>query len=162
MSEQVRIFLIDYYAAVRQGLRALLSTEPDMQVVGEAADGQTAVQRVRLTQPDIILMDLMLPGTDSMHIIRTIHREFPQSRILVLTNYADEKHILDAMSAGVQGYMLKDINAARLIRALRQIAAGQHPLHPTVHKVLLGAVQGELNRLQGLLDQFKLDASQAI
>lgn len=143
MSDPITLLLVDDYAAVRQGLRALLATAPDMRVVGEAANGEEAVQQARQLQPDVIIMDLVLPRLDGLEAIKAIRRENGRASILVLTNFGDEQRVLTAVQAGAQGYLLKDAILTNIIQAVRAVHAGQLTLHPSVMPVFLGAMQAE-------------------
>jgi DNA-binding NarL/FixJ family response regulator len=141
VKEAIQILIVDDYAVVREGLRAFISTEPGMEVVGEAADGETAVQQCQLLQPDLVVMDLALPNNEGLDAIRAIKHTCPQIYILVLTNFAEEERVLAAMKAGAQGYMLKDAATQDVIRAIRDVYRGEVVLHPSVAYVLLRALQ---------------------
>lgn len=141
MKEAIQILIVDAYAVVREGLRAFISTEPGMVVVGEAADGETAVQQCQVLQPDVMVTDLALPNNEGLDAIRVIKRTYPQVHILVLTNFAEEERVLAAMKAGAQGYMLKDATTQDVIQAIRDVYRGKVVLHPSVAYVLLRALQ---------------------
>jgi NarL family two-component system response regulator LiaR len=126
---------------VRQGLRALIDTTPDIQVVGEAADGLTAVQQANTLHPDIIIMDLVLPGLDGIEAIAAIKQADAQARILVLTNFSDEPRVLAALRAGAQGYLLKDAILTDVLTAIREVFAGKLTLHPSINHILIRAMQ---------------------
>ena len=109
MAGNIRILIADDHAIVREGLRALLATEPGMELSGEAADGEAAVRLYGSIQPDIALLDLMMPRMDGISAIREIKREHPDARILVLTSFAEDQRVPHAIQAGAIGYLLKDV-----------------------------------------------------
>src|SRR5438128_3994769 len=108
MAETIRVLIADDHAVVREGLRALISTEPGLELVGEAVDGEDAVAKVRLLDPDVILLDLMMPRKDGIAAIGEIRAERPDARILVLTSFAEDEKLFPAIKAGALGYLLKD------------------------------------------------------
>jgi two-component system, NarL family, response regulator LiaR len=128
----IRLLIVDDHPIVRKGLRALMEDQPDIQLVGEAADGQEAVARTRECRPDVILLDLMMPGRDGLYAIGEIKREQPDARILVLTSYFEDDQVFPAIKAGAQGYLLKDSPPQELLQAIRDIARGQSALHPAI------------------------------
>lgn len=128
----IRLLIADDHPIVRKGLRALMEDQPDIQVVGEAVDGKEAVERAREFMPDVILLDLMMPGKDGLHAIGEIKREQPDARILVLTSYFEDEHVFPAIKAGALGYLLKDSAPHELLQAIRDIARGQSALHPAI------------------------------
>ncbi len=128
----IRLLIADDHPIVRKGLRALMEDQPDIQLVGEAADGQEAVDRARECQPDVILLDLMMPGQDGLYAIGEIKRERPDARILVLTSYFEDDQVFPAIKAGALGYLLKDSPPQELLQAIRDIARGQSALHPAI------------------------------
>lgn len=126
MSEKsIRILIADDHYVVRMGLAALVETEPDLQVVGEAADGLQVVELYKKLHPDLVLMDLRMPRTDGVTATRQIREQFPHARILMLTTYDGDDDIHRALSAGASGYLLKNSTRESLIPALRAVAAGQ-------------------------------------
>jgi DNA-binding NarL/FixJ family response regulator len=126
--ELINILIVDDYAAVRAGLRALLESEPDMLVVGEAGDAETAVKQARLLQPDVILLDLQLPDFDGLTVIQAIRLGNPTARILVLSNYGEPARMQAAFEMGAADYLLKDPYLAGLVTAVRNISAGISPI----------------------------------
>ena len=132
MSERIRILITDDHAVVREGLRALIETKPDMELIGEAADGVEAVEKARLLQPDVTLLDIVMPRMDGITALREIKRENPDARILVLTSFAEDAQIFPAIKAGALGYLLKDSSPRELLQAIRDVHAGKASLHPTV------------------------------
>lgn len=141
MEENIHILIVDDYAVVREGLRAFVTTEPDMVVIGEAADRETAVQQCLERQPDVVVMDLALPDNEGINTIQTIKQQCPKIHTLVLTNFAEEDRVLAAMKAGAQGYMLKDATTKDIVQAIRDVHQGKIVLHPSVSYLLLQALQ---------------------
>jgi DNA-binding NarL/FixJ family response regulator len=125
MSKPIRILIADDHYVVRMGLAALVETEPDLQVVGEAADGTQVVQLYRKLEPDLVLMDVRMPRGDGVAAAREIRAQFPKARILMLTTYDGDDDIHKALSAGASGYLLKNSTRESLIPAIRAVAAGQ-------------------------------------
>lgn len=124
------IALADDHVVVRQGLRALLETEPDFRIVGEAGDGLEAIHLVERLQPDVLVLDLMLPGLSGLEVTRLVRQGSPQTRVLILSMYADEAYVLRALKNGAAGYVLKDSSAADLVQAVREVAGGRRYLSP--------------------------------
>lgn len=135
--DPIRILIADDHAIVRGGLRALLATEPEMEVVGEAADGVEAVQKARVLDPDVILMDLIMPRESGVEAIADIKRENPDARILVLTSFAEDEKVFPALRAGALGYLLKDSTPQELLQAIRQVYRGESSLHPAIARKLI-------------------------
>jgi NarL family two-component system response regulator LiaR len=142
MSEAVKVLIADDHALVRKGLLALLEAKPDVQVVGEAADGIEAVRMAGSCLPDIILMDLEMPRKDGINAIKEIRQQLPHSKILVLTSYTDDQRVIAAIRAGANGYLLKTTMPDDLLRAIREVLQGRMPLDPEI----TGAVIRELER----------------
>jgi NarL family two-component system response regulator LiaR len=133
----IRVLIVDDHAIVRKGLRALLSEAGGFEVVGEADSGQAAVLSAQETRPDVILMDLLMPGMDGIDATRQITRRQPKSRILVLTSFSADNKVFPAIKAGAAGYVLKDTSPDELVRAIRQVHRGEPSLHPTIARKLL-------------------------
>ncbi len=142
MTETIRILIADDHAIVREGLRALIGTKPDMDLVGEAADGVEAVLKARSLRPDVILLDLVMPRKDGIEAIGEIKRENPKARILVLTSFAEDEKVFPAIQSGALGYLLKDSSPQELLQAIRQVYRGESSLHPAIARKLIR----ELNR----------------
>lgn len=123
--EKIRILVADDHFIVRMGLVALVNTEPDMEVVAEAADGEQAVELFGHHRPDLVLMDLRMPIKDGIQATAEIRNRYPDARVLMLTTFDGDEHIHQALRAGSQGYILKDSTGDKLIPALRAVAAGQ-------------------------------------
>jgi NarL family two-component system response regulator LiaR len=137
MTDAIRVVIADDHLVVRQGIRALLGTEPGIEVVGEAENGQEAVEETERLQPDVILMDLVMPEMDGIEAIRRITARQPKARILVLTSFAADDKVFPAIKAGALGYLLKDSGPEELASAIRQVSRGESSLHPTIARKLL-------------------------
>jgi NarL family two-component system response regulator LiaR len=146
MSDEIRVLVADDHAVVREGLRALIETEPGMELVGEAADGVEAVRQACALEPDVILLDLVMPRKGGIEAIREIKEQKPVVRILVLTSFAEDDKVFPAIKAGAQGYLLKDASPRELLRAIRDIHRGEPSMHPTIARKLML----ELQRSPGL------------
>jgi NarL family two-component system response regulator LiaR len=133
----IRVLVADDHAIVRKGLCALLATEPGIEVVGEAQDGSEAIAQVQTLRPDVVLMDLAMPGMDGLEATRRITASQPGARVLVLTSYSGDEQIFPAIRAGALGYLLKDASPHELVQAIRQIHDGESSLHPTIARRLL-------------------------
>jgi NarL family two-component system response regulator LiaR len=132
MPKPIRILIADDHALVRKGLCALLGTKPDLEVVGEAADGEQAVQAARALQPDVILLDLVMPHKDGITAIHEIKQEDPAAKILVLTSFSEDERVFAAIKAGALGYLLKDCSPTELIQAIGAVYRGETSLSPTI------------------------------
>jgi two-component system, NarL family, response regulator LiaR len=133
----IRVMIADDHAIVRKGLRALLATEPGIEVVAEAEDGNEAVALVGRAQPDVVLMDLVMPGTDGLEATRSILEARPKTRILVLTSFDGDDKVFPAIKAGALGYLLKDSGPEELVQAIQQVHDGESSIHPSVARKLL-------------------------
>jgi DNA-binding NarL/FixJ family response regulator len=138
----VRIVIADDHLVVRTGLRAMLESDPELVIVAEAEDGSGALEAVRRESPDLVLMDLRMPGTDGVAATRLIRQRHPDVHVLVLTTYETDADILRAVEAGATGYLLKDATRDDLLRAVRLAATGESVLAPTVASRLLDRVRG--------------------
>ena len=136
-SDPVRVFVADDHAIVRRGIAAVLEIVPDIEVVGEADNGRDAVYQVEALQPDVILMDLVMPEMDGIEAIRRIKERQPGARILVLTTFAGEDKVFPAIKAGALGYHLKDSRPQELAQAIRQVHRGESSLHPVIARKVL-------------------------
>jgi NarL family two-component system response regulator LiaR len=133
----IRVLLVDDHAVVRKGLRALFEREPGIEVVGEAEDGERAVQTVARLAPDVILMDLEMSGIGGVEATRQISERHPDAKIVVLTSHAAEEDVFPALKAGALGYLLKHSAPDDVVRAIRQAHGGETVLHPTIARMVL-------------------------
>jgi two-component system, NarL family, response regulator LiaR len=137
MSAPIRVLIVDDHEIVRKGIRALLATKRDIQVVGEAGDGEQAIIQAQALHPDVVLMDLVMPRLDGIQATRQITACQPNIRILVLTSFAADEQVFPAIKAGALGYLLKDSSPQELLQAIRQVYRGEPSLHPSVALKLL-------------------------
>jgi NarL family two-component system response regulator LiaR len=141
-AEPVTVFIVDDHALIRQGVRAYLETQPGIVVVGEAGDGHEAVRLAAELVPDVVLMDLVLPGLDGVESTREIKRATPGTHVIILTSYHEDEHILPAMRAGALSYLIKDISPAELVEAIRKAARGEVVLSSRVASQILRSLGG--------------------
>ncbi len=137
---KIKILLVDDHAVVRQGLRTFLEVQDDMQVAGEAANGEEAIEQAKLTQPDVVLLDLMMPKMGGVEATPPIIAACPQARVIILTSFGEDDQMIPAIRAGAQGYLLKDIPPHDLVQAVREAFQGKAQLHPDVARKLMSAV----------------------
>ncbi len=137
MAEAIRVLIVDDHAVVREGLRTFLQLQDGIDVVGEAADGEQAVQQAAALAPDVVLMDLVMPRLDGVNAMRTLRAQAPASRVIVLTSFLDDERLMPAIEAGAAGYLLKDVEPSELARAVRTAHAGEAVIDPTVAGRLL-------------------------
>jgi len=137
LMETIHILIADDHPIVREGLRALIATEPGMIVVGEAKDGDEAVFKAHSLQPDVILLDLVMPRKDGLAAISEITHDLPGARILVLTSFAEDEYVFPAIKAGAMGYLLKDASPQELLEAIRAVYRGESSLHPAIARKVL-------------------------
>lgn len=139
----IRVLIADDHHVVRRGLLFFLKTQKDIEVVGEASNGEEAVQLAHSLQPDVILMDLVMPKLNGIEATAKIKAAFPKIEVLMLTSFSDRDHVIPALEAGAAGYQLKDIEPDELVNSIRQIMRGEHILHPEA-TTTLEAQQEEL------------------
>ena len=151
----IRVLVVDDHPVVRQGLLAILRWETDMEVVGDAADGMEAARLIVEKKPDVVLLDLRLPGLSGIDVMHKVRAEAPETRFLVLTTYDTDEYIAPALAAGAQGYLLKDAEPDELSRGIRTVVKGGAALEPKVAARLLGHHAGE--RLTDELSGRELD-----
>jgi two-component system, NarL family, response regulator LiaR len=138
--EPIRILLVDDHAVVREGLRAFLTLQESFEIVGEAADGEEAIERAAELEPDVILMDLVMPKLDGVSAMRELRRRGGRARVIVLTSFLDDDRLLPALEAGAAGYLLKNSQPAELARAVRAAHAGDAIIDPTAAARLVNAL----------------------
>jgi DNA-binding NarL/FixJ family response regulator len=149
----LKVIICDDQAIVRDGLELLLKLEPDIQVIGLAQDGQDAVDKVAKTLPDLVLMDLKMPGMNGVEATRRICTRNPQTKVLVLTTFDDDEWVLDAIRAGASGYLLKDTPREKVIEAIRGTIAGKSYLDPVVAGKLLDKVANQQDQPSRLVTE---------
>ena len=137
MTHRIRLLLVDDHAVLRAGLRTLLNAELDMEVVGEAADGKQAVQKVAELEPEVVLMDISMPVLNGLEATRQIRRAHPQVKVLVLTMHDSEEYLFQVLEAGASGYVPKKAADTELINAIRAVYRGEAFLYPTAAKALI-------------------------
>lgn len=137
----IRVLVVDDHELVREGIKVLLSQEDDLIVVGEATDGETALARCRELLPDVVVLDLKLPGMDGLAVCRTLHEELPQVAVLMLTTFDDAEMVLAAVRAGAKGYVVKDVHSMDLKRSIRAVARGEVAMDPKVMGHILHQVR---------------------
>jgi DNA-binding NarL/FixJ family response regulator len=137
----ISLLIADDHPVVRNGLRGIFTGDPEFEVLGEASNGREAVTLALARKPDVVLMDLRMPGTDGVTAIRELSTASPETHVLVLTTYGDDSDVLAAIDAGATGYLLKDAPREELLRGVRAAAQGQSVLSPSVAATLLGRVR---------------------
>ena len=140
MSAPVKVMIVDDHAIVREGLTMLLSEEADIEVVGEARNGVEALTRIDQLQPNVVLMDLVMPEMDGIAATTQIRQKYPDCQVLVLTSFAEDQRVPDAIQAGAIGYLLKDVLKADLLRAIHAAARGEPTLHSEAQRQLMQQV----------------------
>lgn len=133
------IVVADDHHVVRQGLRTLLEAESEFRVVGEAGDGLEAARLVERLHPDVLVLDLMMPGLNGLEVTRQVSKRLPRTRVVVLSMYASESYVMEAMSNGAAGYVVKDATTAELVRAVREVAHGRRYLSPPLSERAIDA-----------------------
>jgi NarL family two-component system response regulator LiaR len=156
-ADPITVVVVDDHAVVRQGIRAFLATKDDIAIVGEAGNGADAVAVAREQAPDVVLLDLVMPGTDGVEAARLIKQVSPRTQIVILTSFHDDQHILPVLRAGVLSYLLKDVEPEHLVDAIRKAARGEVVLHPRVAAQVMQALHGskvtDVGRLADLTDR---------
>jgi DNA-binding NarL/FixJ family response regulator len=140
MADAIRVLLVDDHAVVREGLRNFLALQDGLEIVGEASDGAEAIEQAQRLEPDVILMDLVMPGLDGIGAMRQLRVRSPGSRVIVLTSFLEDERVLPAIQAGAAGYLLKNVAPAELARAIRAAHAGEAIIDPTAAARLVHAI----------------------
>jgi len=153
----IKVLIVDDHPVVREGLAAMLARAPDIEVVGEARDGQEAIEQVGALQPDVVLMDLQMPRVDGVEAIKQIRVRQPRVQTIVLTTYGDDESIFRGLEAGARGYLLKDAPRDELFRAVRAVARGESLLQPAVATRLLDRFSRRPAPAQETLTERELD-----
>ena len=149
----IHILLVDDQSLIRRGLKALLSFEADFQVVGEADNGEIAINRVEELQPDVVLMDIRMPIMDGVAATREINQRFPQTKVLVLTTFDDDEYVTQALQYGAVGYLLKDTPPEELAQAIRAVHKGYTQLGPGIGKKVIAQIPAHSANLSGSWEQ---------
>jgi len=137
MADKIRVLLVDDQRLMREGLRTLLELEPDLQVAGEAGDGQAALDAYATMGPDVVLMDLRMPGMDGVEATRRMREQWPAARVIILTTFDDDASVFEGLRAGALGYLLKDVSGHDLADAVRTVAGGGALIQPSVARRVL-------------------------
>ena len=140
MADAIRVLLVDDHAVVRERLRNFLALQDGLEIVGEASDGNEAIEQAQRLEPDVILMDLVMPGLDGIGAMRQLRARSPASRVIVLTSFLEDERVLPAIQAGAAGYLLKNVAPAELARAIRAALAGEAIIDPTAAARLVQAI----------------------
>jgi two-component system response regulator DevR len=143
VSEPIRLLIADDHEVVRQGLRAILEQESGLIVVGEAADGESALEQVSRLHPDVLLLDIQMPGLDGVAVCQRLAEEHPEVAVIILTAFPDDKLVDSCLRAGARGYLLKDVRGFDLPRMVRAVARGEAVLDPRVTDGVLARLRGE-------------------
>ena len=141
----IRVLLVDDQTLVRQGIRLLLEIEPDIQVIGQAADGCEALRQAEALHPDVVLMDVRMPVMDGVAATRELVGRFPEIGVIILTTFEDDEIVFEGLKAGARGYLLKDISSEEMAEAVRRVAAGEALIQPSITRKVLA----EFTRLAG-------------
>jgi DNA-binding NarL/FixJ family response regulator len=153
----VRVLICDDQPLVLAGLRTLLGTQPDIEIIGEAADGAAAISAATRLHPDVVLMDVRMPGTDGIKATAAITSQVSSARVLVLTTYDQDEYVFDALAAGASGFLLKDSRPEDLIAGIRSVAGGDALLAPSVTRRLIGLfARGRNSQARELASQLEL------
>jgi DNA-binding NarL/FixJ family response regulator len=143
MADRIRLLLADDHIMLRQGTAELLRREPDLEIVGEADNGQQAVELALTLKPDIVVMDVRMPVLSGIEATRRIREALPQVQVLVLTAHDDDQYIFSLLQAGASGYLLKTAPVSELVNAIRQVRAGESPLDPAIARKVVARMSGE-------------------
>ena len=143
MPDPIRILIVDDHAVVRKGLAMVLRLEPDLEIVGEAANGRNGLEAAKSLNPDIVLVDLVMPEMDGQEMALALRKSDPQIRIMMLTGTEVDDRVFDLVAAGIEGYVLKQIEPGELVRAIRAVVRGEAYLHPDVMKKVLGRMSSQ-------------------
>ena len=160
---KIQVMIVDDHAIVREGLRLLLSEEMEIEVVGEASNGREAVLRAEMLLPQVILMDLMMPEMDGIAATQAIRQNFPACQVIVLTSFAEDQRVPDAIQAGAIGYLLKDVLKSDLLLAIQAAARGEPTLHPEAQRQLMRQMTQPIpQNLLGALTEREMDVLRLI
>ncbi|WP_449621820.1 response regulator [Robertmurraya sp. Marseille-Q9965] len=143
---EIRILIADDHHVVRRGLVFFLQTQKELEIIGEAANGLEAIEMARTLQPDLILMDLVMPEMDGIEATKQIKKELPETKIMMLTSFSDQDQVIPALEAGANGYQLKDIQPDELVKSIKKIVSGENQLHPKATSHLLANLSNKNRR----------------
>ena len=146
---EIKVLIADDHAVVREGTRQILEQEPDLKVVGEAADGDEAVKLTGSSKPDVAIIDISMPRVDGIEATRQIKALYPQVAVLILTAYDDDQFVFSLMEAGAAGYLLKSVRGSELVEAIRAVYSGESVLHPSIARKVLNRFVPSLEKGQG-------------
>ena len=149
---KIRVLLVDDHAILREGLRALLSFQSDIEVVGEATNGEEAIHRVGELKPDIILMDIAMPGINGLEATQHICRQYPNSRVIILSQHEDRQYVVPLLQAGASGYILKRAIGEDLYSAIRKVYLGETYLDPALNTIIIEEIRQPLSKQTALPD----------
>lgn len=141
--DPIQVLIVDDHTMVRMGLRLCLSNYQSIEVVGEAASGREALKQLEDIQPQVVLLDLIMPDMNGIEVIRKVNQRWPEIKVLALTSFTEEKHVTDAIDAGAAGYLFKDVEPGDLVAAIQHAYQGHVPLHPQAARVLVDSRRGE-------------------
>ena len=149
----IRVLIVDDHHVVRRGLVFFLRTQKDLEIIGEAANGKEAVELAKSLKPDIILMDLVMPEMDGIQATKIIKQEQPDIKIMMLTSFSDQDHVIPALEAGASGFQLKDIQPDELVTSIKKIIGGENQLHPKATSQLLANLSNKNKQEKNLLEE---------
>lgn len=152
MAKPVRILIVDDHALVRKGLISLLALQENVEVVAEARNGDEAIEKAARLKPDVVLLDLVMPGRDGISAMPEILKQCPGARVLVLTSFSEDERVLSALEAGASGYLLKDCTPEELLQAIEAVERGENPMHPAVNQILVRQLNRKSTPVVGKLD----------
>ncbi|HEX6269448.1 MAG TPA: response regulator transcription factor [Anaerolineales bacterium] len=147
-SDPIRILIVDDHAVVRKGLAMVLRLEPDLEIIGEAANGRIGLEAAKSLNPDVVLLDLVMPEMDGQEMALALRKADPQIKIMMLTGTEVDERVFDLVAAGIEGYVLKQIEPGELVRAIRAVMHGEAYLHPDVMKKVLSRMKSQVGQAQ--------------
>ena len=153
MGEKITVLIADDHSVVRQGVRVFLETVGEIEVIGEASSGEEAVEACAEHAPDVVLLDLILPGINGVETTREIKQVSPRSNVVILTSYHDDEHILPAIRAGALSYLLKDVSPPELVEAVKKASCGEAMLHPQIAQKIMKGLREQPADRNALLDE---------
>ncbi len=148
----IKVLLVDDHLIVLRGLRFFLNTQEDIEIVGEAGNGEEALTAVEEQKPDIVLMDLMMPVMDGVEATKRLKESHPQVKVVVLSSFSDQDHVIPALQAGATGYQLKDVEPDLLVETIRKAAKGEKYLHPKATDLLMSEMTGDASQQSAHMD----------